>query len=64
MLFRLEHVSGQSDVKCPHCNQGYDLDWDTEYGEPSFGQHDATCPNCEKEFEFEVYIKYTKAIPK
>ena len=57
MMFRLE--GGGSDIKCPHCEKSYDVDWDTEYGDPLVGEHEADCPECEKEFHFSVYHKYS-----
>lgn len=56
--FRLEYIYGQSDIKCPHCNQGFDVKWDSEYGYPNIGEHEVTCAACEKDFHFSVYNQY------
>lgn len=49
-----------SDIRCPKCKMGYNVEWDTEYGEPMFGEHEATCPECDHVWKFEVYIEYSQ----
>jgi hypothetical protein len=60
-LIRLE--GGGSDIQCPNkkCELKFDVDWNTEYGDPSFGEHTKDCPECGTVIEFGVYAEYTQA---
>ena len=59
MIFTLETGYGGGDVKCPHCQNDFNVEWDTEYGDALLGEHDdAICPNCNKQFTLGVYYTY------
>ena len=47
------------DITCPHCKQGLEIEWGTEYGDPSFGEHTVKCICCSKNIEFSVFPVYT-----
>jgi len=52
--------TGGDDVSCPKCGRKYDVEWNTEYGDPLVGEHKGKCPNCGAEIEFGVYHEYTQ----
>lgn len=52
-------TTGGSDFKCPECEAGLDVEWDTEYGDPLLGQHEwEKCPACDKRIGFECWTEY------
>lgn len=59
--FYLEADNRTPEIKCPYCERGFYVHWNTEYGEASIGEHVARCTNhkCEKKFAFTVYLQYT-----
>jgi DNA-directed RNA polymerase subunit RPC12/RpoP len=50
--------SWMSDIKCPHCNDGFNVEWDTEYGDPTRGESIRFCPSCGKQFIMDVQTVY------
>jgi hypothetical protein len=56
--FILENAWCGGNVKCPHCNNVMDIQWETEYGDPVMGEHIARCmkDDCDKTFTFDVRI--------
>ena len=44
------------DIKCPKCNQAYDICWSTEYGELIHGWHKTECMECNHGFSFHASI--------
>lgn len=52
-----------SDVRCPACDCGFDVRWNTEYGDPVVGEHTAACPVCRVAIQFGCYTTYTQAQP-
>ena len=57
MMFRLTYNGG--DVQCPHCQKGFAVEWDTEYGDSLVGEHETECLECNKSFNFSVYHQYS-----
>ena len=53
-------IGGHDDLICPACKHTYDVEWDTEYGDPLVGEHAAKCINCGAVIEFGVYYEYTQ----
>jgi len=52
-------LCGGSDLKCPQCGHGFDIEWDTEYGDPQVGEHEVECcSNCGRSFSFECHYVY------
>lgn len=49
-----------SDVRCPVCDCGFDVGWNTEYGDPGVGEHSAPCPKCRATIQFGCYTTYTQ----
>lgn len=54
------HFDGGDDITCPCCKTKWDVDWDTEYGDPCVGEHFGNCPECGTRIEFGCYIQYTQ----
>jgi hypothetical protein len=52
---------GGDDVKCPHCEREYSVEWDTEYGDPLRGESVVYCTNleCLKKFFLETDVEIT-----
>ena len=48
-----------NDIVCNSCKSQWDVDWDTEYGDPCIGEHYGDCPKCGKRIDFGCYIEYT-----
>jgi DNA-directed RNA polymerase subunit RPC12/RpoP len=57
----LFHLVGGDDILCPKCRHTYDVDWDTEYGDPCVGEHFVDCPACGTRIVFGCYIQYTQS---
>jgi hypothetical protein len=54
-------VTGGSDFKCPHCQTGHDIEWNTEYGDPCHGDYVIQCVNdkgCNRTFHISVSTRY------
>ena len=58
MSFILTKSGMSPDIKCPHCGTTYEVEWDTEYGDPLYGTETTECWECEMEFKFSAEIKY------
>jgi hypothetical protein len=58
MSFTLNRTDFAPQIKCPCCNAGYDIEWDTEYGDPMHGAEQAECYECETKFAFQVQQSY------
>jgi transposase-like protein len=56
------------DAYCPNCDQGFELNWNTEYGDAVDGTYQIKCSNCCKTFQTEVKttvsVKTRKLTPK
>lgn len=57
------HLTGAcfgGDVQCPKCQKKYDVEWDTEYGQPLTGcSQEVSCPNCSTEFAITADVETT-----
>ena len=56
MLFYLNYDG--NDIKCPHCQKEFGIEWTTEYGDPCVGENSTECLECKKEFNFQTSIEY------
>ncbi len=59
MSFYTEKTDFLPDLTCPHCGQGHDITWDTEYGDPLTGEECTECLTCDKPFSFVAQTVYT-----
>lgn len=51
-----------SDVKCPYCETGQEINHDDGYGYEEGEHHTQECTNCEKEFEFTSMMSYDYSV--
>ena len=62
------HLTGavfSGDIECPHCNKKWDVEWDTEYGDPLRGYSQTVeCIDCRKKFSFTVEVTTTYTVSK
>lgn len=58
---RCRERDNQGPLRCPKCDQGYNPEWNTEYGDPEPGEFSIHFSCCNETFKFETTVEVSYA---